>query len=216
MNNKYTWQSMAHAVPPITITTSDEQSEVSDNTDDPDFVPSLHPSRPLVRHATAPNAAKAPKRSKRPEPSPTLKALFARAYTSVDAIKDQLREWNPNCIPRVRSCSGLKGRNVRFGCRHEKVVPHMCRLNVSALQENGIYKMSCQTYRSGCCGLFMCHNCDLQLEDGMYMQCDNLAPHKHAICKGCFNEMVRCRFVVLYAWLRLTHYADPISSIRPR
>ena len=114
MNNKYTWQSMAHAVPPITITTSDEQSEVSDNTDDPDFVPSLHPSRPLVRHATAPNAAKAPKRSKRPEPSPTLKALFARAYTSVHAIKDQLREWNPNCIPRVRSCSGLKGRNVRF------------------------------------------------------------------------------------------------------
>jgi hypothetical protein len=61
------------------------------------------------------------RKRKRPDTSPLLKGLFAREYSSVEAIKDQLREWNPKCFPRVRSVSGLEGRNVRFSCKNEKV-----------------------------------------------------------------------------------------------
>jgi hypothetical protein len=136
------------------------------------------------------------RKRKRPDPSPLLKGLFAREYSSVEAIKDQLREWNPKCIPRVRSVSGLEGRNVRFTCKQEKVAPHMCRLNVSALRVNQMLTMSCQTYRPGSCGFLECCNCGDALEEGMYMRCDN--SHKHAICSGCFNDMVRRRFDVLY------------------
>jgi hypothetical protein len=136
------------------------------------------------------------RKRKRPDTSPLLKGLFAREYSSVEAIKDQLREWNPKCVPRVRSASGLEGRNVRFSCKNEKVAPHMCRLNVSALRVNQMLKMSCQTYRPGSCGFLECCICGDALEEGMYMRCDN--GQKHTICSGCFNEMVRRRFDVLY------------------
>jgi len=135
---------------------------------------------------TSSRTSQATKRRRADPPPPPI---FARVYQNVEAIKAQLREWNPKCFPRVRSCSGKDGRNVRFACKNEKVNPHNCRLNVSALRENGVLRMSFQTYRPGCCGYLQCCNCGDDLEEGMYTRCDN--DFKHAICRTCFNTMVR-------------------------
>ncbi len=80
--------------------------------------------------------------------------MFAVSFPSLEAVKNQLVQWNPHCVIRTRGSSN-GGRNVRLGCKFENAG---CPLNVSCVQRNsgnlGLqaqFKMSAGTYRPGNC-----------------------------------------------------------------
>ena len=76
------------------------------------------------------------------------------SFPSLEAVKNQLVQWNPHCVVRTRGSSN-GGRNVRLGCKFENAG---CPLNVSCVQRNsgnlGLqaqFNMSPGTYRPGNC-----------------------------------------------------------------
>jgi hypothetical protein len=105
-------------------------------------------------------------------------------------LKAKLKELHPQCFPRVRSTCGPEGRHIRFNCKNEKVAPHFCTLNVSAIKTikpggASWLNASIESYRPGSSGLLCCMSCGLELGAG-HFEC--VAQHK--LCTGCFNGMV--------------------------
>ena len=139
--------------------------------------------------------------------------MFAVTYPSLEAVKNQLLQWNPHCVIRTRGSSN-SGRNVRLGCKHEKAGGAGCPLNVSCVNSSlsGQVRMSAGTYRYGTCSALKpvapsaeslapsaeslapsaefleCCLCSLSLSPSCpFTRCRN----GHIFCKGCFNGMVR-------------------------
>ena len=68
---------------------------------------------------------------------------FAAEYSSVDAVKQALKEKNAACIPRLRSTSG---KYIRFSCKHDK-----CFLNISGCRDGSVIRLTASTYVPGDC-----------------------------------------------------------------
>ena len=141
--------------------------------------------------------------------------MFAVSFSSVEAVKNQLLQWNPNCVIRTRGSSN-SGRNVRLGCKHAGAG---CPLNVSCVNSglSGRVKMSAVTYRYGTCSaLKPAPSAESLAPSALAASTESLAPsaesvecclcsllcvlpscpftrcrNGHIFCKGCFNGMVR-------------------------
>ena len=153
-------------------------------------------SAPAPRHPRKPSKRDMPKATLRPakrapgSPSPSVVLFCAGQYGTPDILKEKLKQLHPQCFPRVRSTCGPDGRHIRFNCRNEKVAPHFCTLNVSAIKTikpggASWLNASIESYRPGSCGLICCMSCGLDLGAG-HFEC--VAQHK--LCTGCFNAMV--------------------------
>ena len=184
----------SNPVPPsIIIVPSSSSSDSSEGLFDSAPAP-RHPRRPSKRRDRDHDIPKAKlrpaKRAPPVSPSPSAVLLCAGQYGNADMLKAKLKELHPQCFPRVRSTCGPEGRHIRFNCKNEKVAPHFCTLNVSAVKtirsDGGSWiNASIESYRPGSCGLICCCSCALHLATDHFM-CN--AGHK--LCTGCFNSMV--------------------------
>jgi hypothetical protein len=128
---------------------------------------------------------KAPKRGRgggpvcppTPFPSP-----FAAEYSSVDAVKQALKEKNAACIPRLRSTSG---KYVRFSCKHS-TSSLQCFLNMSGCRVGSGIRLNASTYVPGDCDNRVCTQCQEVLTTSAQVSC----PNNHRFCLECFNHVV--------------------------
>ena len=146
--------------------------------------------------------------------------MFAVSYPSLEAVKNQLLQWNPHCVIRTRGSSN-SGRNVRLGCKQEKAGGAGCPLNVSCVNSglSGQVRMSAATYRYGTCSaskpVAPSAESVASSAESLAPSAENVAPsaeslecglcslsllsscpfmrcrNGHIFCKGCFNNMVR-------------------------
>lgn len=172
---------------PVVFVSSSSSSDSSEEAFAPAPGP-LHPRKPSKRDI--PNASLRPAKRAPISPSPSVVLFCAGQYGTPEILKAKLKELHPQCFPRVRSTCGPEGRHIRFNCKNEKVAPHFCTLNVSAIKTikpggTSWLNASIESYRPGSCGLICCMSCGLELGAG-HFEC--VAQHK--LCTGCFNGMV--------------------------
>ena len=115
-------------------------------------------------------------------------------YSSVDALKQALKERNPACVPRLRSSTST---HIRIGCRHTGKLPKgvfqgqaslPCPLNVSGSRDRdgSVIRISRSTYVAGDCSERICACCHEVLVTTGQVNC----PNNHRFCLTCFDHIV--------------------------
>ena len=166
-------------------------SSASSDSSDESFVPAQAPRMPSKRSGgdkAQPNKRK--RTAPHASPSAAVASFCAGQYGCPDQIKAKLKQLHPQCFPRVRSTCGPEKRHIRFNCKNEKVAPHFCTLNVSAIKTvtscgTTWINPSIDSYRPGSCGMMVCHNCDAELATGHFA-----CVAGHNLCNACFIPMV--------------------------